>query len=195
MTPDTCRWLGAALLPLALGFLAEGIACSAAGGCLGVALEFQPEGREALAAERFWGGALAYGAGVWLGFATVAAVPSLAPRRLRVGGRTLIATSGLGVLGGLLVVYAVTAGRWGVEVPTGAGGGDATDAGDGGPSTTRFVLEWPGPDHIPDSLEWWAMALLPWGLALGLSYYSARRRAQARPSRRASTLDNDNGDD
>ncbi|MFB6272539.1 MAG: hypothetical protein ABEL51_06560 [Salinibacter sp.] len=179
MTSNTCRWLVAATLPLVLGLGAESIGCSVADACLGVALEFQPEGQQrATAADQLTRALIVYGAALWLGFG-IAAWTRLGWSRGRGSGRRrLFGTAGLGILGGLVLVYVLTVSRWGVEVPTPTGSGPGDNGGssaDGESGTTHFILEWPGPDHIPDALEWWAMALLPWALALLIGYAMARR--------------------
>lgn len=145
------------------GLVLQQLSCSLAHACLQVALEFQPEGRQQFSSLDFWRGAVGYGLGLWAGLQLGW---GLWQNRRRERYRRAIAwRSALGVLSGLLVIYIVTASRWGVDIPQ--------------PSSptsqpTHIALEWPGADHIPDAVEWWIVVLFSWAVTVLGSWWLTR---------------------
>jgi hypothetical protein len=151
--------LGALGAPALLGGLVlQQLSCSLAHACLQVALEFQPEGRQQFSSLDFWRGAIGYGLGLWVGLQLGW---GLWRRRREPHWRAIAWRSALGVLVGLMVIYVVTASRWGVDIPQ-----PSPQPGTPSPPPTHIALEWPGADHIPDALEWWILVLLSWAVTV-----------------------------
>jgi hypothetical protein len=147
------------------GLVLQQLSCSLVHACLQVALEFQPEGRQQFSSLDFWRGAVGYGLGLWAGLqlgwlgSSIWQDPRKLPRWRAIAWR-----SALGVLLGLLMVYIVTASRWGVDIPQ-------PSSPTGTPPPTHIALEWPGADHIPDAVEWWILVLCSWAVTVSSTWW------------------------
>lgn len=168
-----------AVMALLVGLALQQLSCKLFQACLEVALEFQLEGRERFSPSEFWQGAAGYGLGLWLGIQLGwLALRSQARRRGWSFRSWPVAALGgaLGLILGLGIIYLITASRWGIDLPQ-SGGPPVSEPGPGRLSRPEHVaLEWPGGDHIPDVLEWWIMAVIPWGLAVLGTWLMGRRR-------------------
>lgn len=172
MRPSLILMAALAVPALLIGLALQHVSCLVAGACLQVALEFQLEGREQFATADFWRGAVGYGLGLWLGIQIGWWGVRFARRSRRsypTSWRGVAFAGAVGVLVGLMLVYGVTATRWGVDLPW-SRGEDASE------SSRHLALEWSGADHIPDTLEWWTMAAVPWLTALLLIFWVLKRR-------------------
>lgn len=149
------------------GLVLQQLGCLLAQACLQVALEFQPEGRQHFSSLDFWRGAVGYGLGLWLGLQLGWGLGQNRRRGRR--WRALAWRSALGVLVGLLIVYSITASRWGVDIPQ-----PSPQPGTSPSPPTHIALEWPGADHIPDAVEWWILVLLSWVVTVCSTWWLTR---------------------
>jgi len=169
MTFKEKAWLLVALGAPALlgGLVLQQLSCSLGQICLQVALEFQPEGRQQFSSLDFWRGAIGYGLGLWVGLQLGWGL--WRNRRREPRWRAIAWRSALGVLVGLMVIYVVTASRWGVDIPQ-----PSPQPGAPPPPPTHIALEWPGADHISDALEWWILTLLSWAVTVSSTWWLTR---------------------
>jgi hypothetical protein len=108
--------------------------------------------------------------GLWLGCQLGWVLASRFGRRRRARWAVVALGALLGVVVGLLLVDGITTLRGrGIDLPPALVGGN-----EGGPPK-HIEVDLRG-DEIPDDLEWWLLALIPWGLAVLGTWWAGRHR-------------------